>query len=593
MAIRTLADLRQHLQWALEVEHATIPPYLCACYSIKEGHNREAVEIIQSVFMEEMLHMTLVANLINAVGGAPVVDHPRLLPRFPAYLPHSNNSIQVSLARLSPESLAVFMQVERPAAHEGLPEDDSFHTIGQFYEALEEGLRRLTKELGEEAVFTGNPARQITDALYYGGGGAILAVRDLDSALAALGEIIAQGEGLDHKVVWDGDRDMFHPERGQVAHYFRFNELALGRRYKPGDTAQSGPSGEPLRVDWGAVHSMRENPRAADYPEGSEIRERLESFNLSYSCILHLLHEAFNGSPRLLAVATGLMYGLKEEAVRLAAMPTGDGATTVGLSFEYVPPSQRHLARSDEKRVLVVRDGPYLVYGDIPLVRKEKVVSAQGHPVTWRKTEVIPTEETYALCRCGHSGSKPFCDGTHARVRFDGTESADPRTTAERSRVVPGPTVAKTGGVVAEGPGIVVKRDPTLCMGAGFCVGRLRAIPAMMVDADDSDVRGQIIAMIDRCPSGSYTYALPASGADVEADLPKAVAVTTEPRGIAGALWVSGGIPVKRSDGKPLETRNRVTLCRCGHSRIKPLCDGTHRKIEFRETPSTTSHGSR
>jgi CDGSH-type Zn-finger protein len=584
MAIDTIESLRKHLQWAIEIEHATLPPYLCALYSIKAGHNREAVEVIHSVFMEEMLHMTLAANLLNAVGGSPRLDHPGILPSFPTVLPHSNKAFEVPLAKFSPAALEVFLRIERPDEHVGLPEDDDFETIGQFYEAIEEALGRLCRELGEDAVFSGDPARQITDELYYGGSGRIIAVGSLESALAALAEIVEQGEGLQHKEIWDGDRDMFHPERGEVAHYFRFNELALGRRYRPGDTPQTGPTGERFTVDWDAVHNMRANPRAGDYPEGSEIRARLDEFNRSYSGMLHLLHESFNGSPRLLAVATGLMYGLKAEAVRLMEMPTGDGETTVGPSFEYVPPSRRHLAGSGERKILVVANGPYLVYGNVPLVRKRKIVSPERRSIVWEKTEVLETEETYAVCRCGQSSSKPFCDGTHARSGFDGTESAETRVSAERVKVLPGSIAAESGEVVLEGAGIVVKRDPYLCMRAGFCVGRLKGIPAMMAGADDSDVRAHIIGMIERCPSGSYTYALAPGGPDIEPDLPAAIAVTAEEGDLAGALWVTGGIPVVRSDGQPFETRNRVTLCRCGRSRNKPLCDGTHRDIDFHES---------
>jgi hypothetical protein len=71
VAIDSTHALRAHLQWALELEHSTIPPYLCALYSIPEGSNPEAAEVVRSVFMEEMLHMTLVANVLNAVGGSP------------------------------------------------------------------------------------------------------------------------------------------------------------------------------------------------------------------------------------------------------------------------------------------------------------------------------------------------------------------------------------------------------------------------------------------------------------------------------------------------------------------------------------------
>jgi len=572
MAITTLEDLRQHLQWAMQLEHATLPPYLCALYSIEEGANEEAAEVVHSVFMEEMLHLTLAANILNAIGGTPQVDTSDMLPSFPTYLPHSNDAFLVSLQKLSPEAIDTFLQIERPAEHSGLPEDNAFETIGQFYEAIEEALVRLADELGEEALFCGDPARQVTDELYYGGAGRIVAVTDLASARAALEEIVEQGEGLQHQEVWDGDRDMFHPEREEVAHYFRFEEIKLGRHYATGDTPQSGPTGDRLEVDWDAVYDMRPNPRSSDYPEGSEAREKLEAFNHAYCGVLHLLDETFNGSPRLLAVATGLMYGLKAQAVELMQLPSGDGRTTVGPSFEYVPPAERHLARSGEQRIVVIPNGPYLVYGNVPLVRKKKIVSENNDSLTWQKTAVLETEETYALCRCGQSGSKPFCDGTHARVGFDGTETADPRPFVEAQRV-------------HAGTGLDVRRVGSLCMHAAFCVGRARRIPAMMEDTEDSDMRAHIIGLIEHCPSGSYTYAMEPGGEEIEPDLPLAISVTEEEGELAGCLWVTGGIAIVRADHVPFETRNRVTLCRCGHSSNKPLCDGTHRTISFREAP--------
>jgi hypothetical protein len=105
MPVTTLDDLREHLQWAIELEHSTLPPYLCALYSIKPGTNPEAVGVITSVFIEEMLHMTLAANLLNAVGGAPKLDHAAFIPRFPTYLPHSANAFQVSLEPFSPAAI--------------------------------------------------------------------------------------------------------------------------------------------------------------------------------------------------------------------------------------------------------------------------------------------------------------------------------------------------------------------------------------------------------------------------------------------------------------------------------------------------------
>ena len=312
MAIRDIENLRNHLQWALELEHATIPPYFCALYSMKEGHNQESIEVVHSVLIEEMLHMALVANVLNAVGGFPQVAKPDFIATYPSYLPHSNKAFQVPLLKFSPEAIEVFLNIERPGGHDAPPEDENYETIGQFYEAIEEGLTYLAKEIGEAELFSGDPQRQIrSDTSYYGGGGEIIAVTDLNSAVAALEEVIEQGEGMEHQSIWDGDRNMFHPEREEVAHYFRFQEIKLGRTFQQGDTAQSGPTGELFEVDWDAVYNMRPNPRTSDYPAGSDIHTLMVDFNKSYSDMLRLLHRCFNGEPKLLADSVGTMYELK------------------------------------------------------------------------------------------------------------------------------------------------------------------------------------------------------------------------------------------------------------------------------------------
>ena len=220
------------------------------------------------------------------------------------------------------------------------------------------------------------------------------------------------------------------------------------------------------------------------------------------------------------------------------------------------------------KKIVVQENGPYRVQGGIPLVRKAQVVSEHGEPLTWKKQQTIETHGTYDLCRCGHSREKPFCDMTHFDVDFDGTETADTRVMAERQVVYAG------------GAKIVVKRDHSLCSESGFCGNRVTNIEKMVPETGDTQVRAQVMAMVERCPSGSYVYALEENGPDIEPDLPQQVAVTTEITSdgpIAGPLWVTGNIPIERADGQPFETRNRVTLCCCGRSKIKPLCDGTHR----------------
>ncbi|MGW5430386.1 ferritin-like domain-containing protein [Streptomyces sp. NPDC004059] len=338
--ISTLESLREHLQWAIELEHATLPPYLCALYSLDATRNPDAVQAVSGVFVEEMIHLALAANLLNAVGGRPVLDAPHMLPPHPRTLPHGDRSMELSLVPFGAEALEIFLRLEQPALPGAPAEGDNYETIGQFYDAIEEGLRHLCAELGESQVFCGDPARQVTAGHFAHSGGQLTAVTDLGSALAALEEIVEQGEGTARGAVWDGDQDIFHPDRNEVSHYYRFQELKLGRRYRPGDTPQSGPTGEAVVVDLAGVHPMRPDPRLADHAPGSPVRIAQEEFNKTYCVLLHQLEQAFNGNPKMLGAATGTMYALKAQAQSLMEMPDGDG-TTAGPTFEYVEPELR------------------------------------------------------------------------------------------------------------------------------------------------------------------------------------------------------------------------------------------------------------
>jgi CDGSH-type Zn-finger protein len=188
-------------------------------------------------------------------------------------------------------------------------------------------------------------------------------------------------------------------------------------------------------------------------------------------------------------------------------------------------------------------------------------MSEHGEPLTWRTGAVDEQRAVYALCRCGSSSNKPYCDGTHTTVGFDGTETAPTDAYEGRRKSYPG-------------TGIEVFDDRSICVHAGFCGNQVSNVWKMAAGTDDTQVRAQVMAMIERCPSGALTYEV--DGHPIEPDLPVEIAVTAD-----GPLWVSGGIPVERSDGVPLEVRNRVTLCRCGASGSKPLCDGSHSTVGF------------
>ncbi len=558
----TIDRLRKHLQWALELEHSTLPPYLCALYSIKPGHNREASFILTSVLLEEMLHLALVANVLNAVGGAPSVDKPDFIPRYPGYLGHSSDAFLVHLAPLTRENLETFLKIEKPEEAGAPPEEDRFDTIGQFYQSIEEQLKELCAALGEKALFCGDPARQFTpENLDWQASGRVVPVYDLASALAAIDEIEEQGEGLKHAAVWDGDRDMFHPEREEVAHYFRFQEILAGRRYKRGDTPASGPTGAHFNVNWDAVYPMRPNPRMEDYPQWNPVRVKMLEFNLMYSDMLRGLQRAFNGEPHRLFLAVAGMVDLRQKAQELMRMPTGDGSTTAGPSFEYVERERRPPADPEEFRITIRRNGPYVVEGGVPLGRKSIVYSELHEPLTWRTGEALSADEFYRLCRCGKSAHKPFCDAAHARSGFDGTETAE--TSGENGMRIPGARVTLTD-------------TPRRCAHAGFCGNRVEKVWDMVERTDDTRTRFQMMQMVERCPSGRLGYEL--EEGPIEPDLPRQISVTKN-----GPYWVTGGVRIEFSDGRVMETRNRVTLCRCGRSSNKPFCDGTHSAIKFRE----------
>lgn len=338
--ITTLESLREHLQWAIELEHATLPPYLTALYSLDPQRNTQAVELLGSVFVEEMIHLALAANLLNAVGGRPRIDTPQMLAPYPRPVPHADPAMELSLLPFGKEALEMFLRLEQPA-HPGDPgESDNYETIGQFYDAVESGLRRLCAELGEEKVFVGDPARQVAAGPFGHTGGKLSPVTDLATALAALEEIVEQGEGAARTDVWDGDMDMFHPHTKAVSHYYRFQELAAGRRFQAGDTPGTGPTGEEVAVDPAGVYPVRPNPRLGDHPVGSEIRTAQEAFNETYCEVLEFLEHAFNGEPEMLKMSVRAMYALKKSAQTLMAMPDGEGLRA-GPTFDYVRPEDR------------------------------------------------------------------------------------------------------------------------------------------------------------------------------------------------------------------------------------------------------------
>lgn len=146
---------------------------------------------------------------------------------------------------------------------------------------------------------------------FYSGGGTVIVVSDLDSARQALRLIADQGEGLDSGL---------YDASGELAHYYRFRQLQLGRYYQVGDHPDA-PSGPLLSISWDDVYDVKVNARLADYPTGSELARVARDFNADYGAFLALLTKAFNGQPGVFEEAVWEMFRLRDAFNRLVCNP--------------------------------------------------------------------------------------------------------------------------------------------------------------------------------------------------------------------------------------------------------------------------------
>lgn len=221
--------------------------------------------------------------------------------------------------------------------------------------------------------------------------------------------------------------------------------------------------------------------------------------------------------------------------------------------------------------VKVTKDGPYVVTGGLPVAKDVIVTDDAGNSVGWRTAESYPVKPSYALCRCGLSKAKPFCDGTHAKAGFDGTETASHDKYNEQAERI-------------EGPGLVLSDAIGLCAIARFCHNKDGNVWALTRDSGDSKSRDAAIRQACDCPSGRLVASDARTGKPIEPELEPSISIIEDPKlGVSGPIWLKGGVRVESADGTAYETRNRVTLCRCGQSKNKPFCDGCHVDAGFND----------
>lgn len=206
---------------------------------------------------------------------------------------------------------------------------------------------------------------------------------------------------------------------------------------------------------------------------------------------------------------------------------------------------------SDRTTIEIARNGPYRVNGPC------RVRDSRGGD--------LPVRSKFSLCRCGNSSNKPFCDGTHAKIGFDGSRLA---------------TGTNAPPHAYRGKRITIHDDRTICAHSGVCTDNLAAVFRLgqepWIDADAADAE-QIIAIIKRCPSGALSYA--SDGSSLAGTARERLIIASR----NGPYYFSGDVELRTEGARP-RFADRYALCRCGGSKNKPFCDGTHWAIQFDES---------
>jgi CDGSH-type Zn-finger protein len=222
------------------------------------------------------------------------------------------------------------------------------------------------------------------------------------------------------------------------------------------------------------------------------------------------------------------------------------------------------------QKVKVNKNGPYTISGNLPLSKENIILDEKGDPLSWTPGKTYPNQKSYDLCRCGQSKHKPYCDRTHSYVNFDGTETASRKKYLDQAERTQGPELDLTDAV-------------KLCSSAGFCY-RAGGTWELTKDSGRPESKKLAIQQALDCPSGRLVAWDKKNRQPIEPQFKPSVSLAENPaKKLSGPIRIKGRVSVKSADGTLYEIRNRVALCRCGESKNKPFCDGTHLEISFRD----------
>jgi hypothetical protein len=304
-AARRANWLKSALQHAIQLEFATIPPYLCALWSIK-NQGDAAYGVIESVVMQEMLHMGIACNMLVAVGGCPRMEDPDFVPDYPCELPGNvHPGLYVGLVGLHRELIRdVFMQIEYPERGPVpiqpmmFADRRTYATIGEFYDAILDVFDSLSPPISVE--------HQLESTKVH-----LTKLNDLNAVKSAITQIKEQGEGTDQSAF---EEDF----GGELAHYYRFMQIVVGKQIVKGEDGKAHwDDSQP--VPFPEVYPM------AMVPKGGYPPELTRSFNEPFSNVLTLLQSAWRvggsaGQHKLLD-AYAAMRQLRTPALALMSQP--------------------------------------------------------------------------------------------------------------------------------------------------------------------------------------------------------------------------------------------------------------------------------
>ncbi|MFD3504152.1 ferritin-like protein [Streptomyces sp. NPDC058678] len=324
--------LKDALQQAVMLELATLPPYLCAMWSI-EDQDGDVFSALQEIVFDEMSHLGLAGNLLTTIGGAPRLADVRTVPTYPGPLPGGvRPGLIVSLSGLTKESVDLFSRIEEPDVP--VAKARTHTSIGAFYTAILDVLRDHTDLISGTRQLVRNMA-------HHGAGNSIVAITSFADADMAIDVIKEQGEGT------TASPENPHPgEQGELAHFYVFREIFHGRRLIrtsedpdrwefAGDAIPMPPTfpmGTVPPGGWGASGSA--------VPD-AETKELLDAGNHAFSTMLRLLEQAWHAdepaaAKQLLNKAVAQMFSLQDPARALMSRELSDGSgRTYGPEFRY------------------------------------------------------------------------------------------------------------------------------------------------------------------------------------------------------------------------------------------------------------------